>query len=199
MSLSVRQTSYDLMCRVLRGVLRDVVQAGPGAAGGIGSVECQAVATLYMLLMDHPIDQRGRCRSCRRPGAVFGPRWRRCRVHVKANLWLHQPEEQLLRLLAHELGLAAASPPAAPGRAPASDPDDTEVLPAIAADPSIEPLQTPAVPSLLPPRGPRGAGRPDRDHGGVGDAPESPRPRRGPSEDPPPGPGRSPLLTGGIT
>lgn len=200
MSPSARQTSYDLLCRVLRGVLRDAVQAGPGAAGGIGTVECQAVATLYLLLMDHPIDQRGRCRSCRRPGAVFGPRWRRCRVHAKANMCLHQLDEVLLlRLLAYELGLATPTPPAAPGRAPARDPDGTEVLPAIAADPSTEPLQTPAVPSSLPPRGPRGAGRPDRDHGGVGNAPESPRPRCGPSEDPLPSPGRSSLRTGGIT
>ncbi len=97
MSPRVRQTSYDLMCRVLRRVLSDAVQAGPDAAGGIGSIECQAVATLYMLLMDHPIDPRGRCRSCRRPGAVFGPRWRRCRVHAKATLCLHQLDEALLR------------------------------------------------------------------------------------------------------
>jgi hypothetical protein len=89
MSTSVHQTSYDLMCRVLRQGLRDAVQAGPGAAGGIGTVECQAVAALYLLLMDHPMDRRGRCRSCRRPGAVFGPRWRHCRVHGKAKLCLH--------------------------------------------------------------------------------------------------------------
>ncbi len=100
---SVCQTNHDLLCRLLRKVLVDGVQAGRGAAGGIGSVECRAVATLYMLLMDHPIDRRGRCRSCRRPGAVFGPRWRRCRVHIKANLYLHQLDEVLLqRLLAHE-------------------------------------------------------------------------------------------------
>ncbi|MGH3946464.1 MAG: hypothetical protein ACRDRY_24550 [Pseudonocardiaceae bacterium] len=125
-SLSVYQTGHDLMCQVLRKVLLNGVQAGRSAAGGIGSVECQAVATLYMLLMDHPIDRRGRCRSCRRPGAVFGSRWRRCRVYGKASVWLHQPDEALLlRLLVHELGLAAAPPPAtgvAPGRASASDP-----------------------------------------------------------------------------
>ena len=145
MSPSVPQTSYDLMCRVLRQMLRDAVQAGPGAAGGIGIVECQAVAALYLLLMDHPIDQRGRCRSCRRPGAVFGSRWRCCRVYVKAALWLRQPEELLRRLLAQELGLTAPTPP-------------------------TDPLPTPAVPpSPIPP-----AGQSDPDHGGAGDGPRAP-------------------------
>jgi hypothetical protein len=115
------------MCRVLRQVLGDVVQAGPGAVGGLGTVECQAVAALYLLLVDHPIDERGRCRSCRRPGAVFGPRWRCCRVYVKASLWLRQPAEVLRCLLAQELGLTAVTPSAGPGRALASDPEDTEV------------------------------------------------------------------------
>ncbi len=97
------RAGHQHICELLRGVLRDAVQAGPGAAGGIGSVECQAVATLYLLLMDHPIDPRGRCRSCRRPGAVFGLRWRRCRVHAKATLCLHHLDEVLLlRLLTHE-------------------------------------------------------------------------------------------------
>lgn len=107
MKPTVYCTGHQLICELLRGVLRDAVQAGPGAAGGIGSVECQAVATLYLLLMDHPIDPRGRCRSCRRPGRVFGPRWRRCRVHAKAIVWLVQSDEALLlRLLADEPGLA---------------------------------------------------------------------------------------------
>lgn len=179
---SVYQTSHDLLCQVLRKVLVDVVQAGRGAAGGIGSVECQAVATLYMLLMDHPIDRRGRCRSCRRPGAVFGSRWRRCQVYGKANVWLHQPDEALLlRLLAHELGLAAAPRPAtgvASGRAPASDPGDTDMLPAIAADRPTEPLRTPAVPSTPTAQ----AGRPDLTHGGAGDDPDGPRSRRVPPD-----------------
>lgn len=145
MSPSVYQTSYDLMCRVLRQVLRDAAQAGPGAAGGIGIVECRAVAALYLLLVDHPVDQRGRCRSCRRLGAVFGSRWRCCRVYVKVALWLRQPDEVLRRLLAHELGLAAPTPP-------------------------TDPSQTPAVPPApLPP-----AGQPDPDHGGAGDDPGVP-------------------------
>ncbi len=160
------------------------VQAGRGAAGGIGSVECQAVATLYMLLIDHPIDRRGRYRSCRRPGAVFGPRWRRCWVFGNANMWLHQLDEALLaRLLVHELGLATAPRPAtgvASGRASASDPNDTDMLPAIAADRPTEPLQTPAV----PPTPTAEAGWPDLAHGRAGDDPESPQPRRVPSDNP---------------
>ncbi len=168
---SVYQTSHDLLCQMLRKVLVDVVQAGCGAAGGIGSVECQAVATLYMLLMDHPIDRRGRCRSCRRLGAVFGPRWRRCRVFGKANVWLHQPDEALLLpLLVDELGLgrrARSATVVASGRVSASDLDDTDMLPAIAADRLTEPLQTPAV----PPTSTAQARLPDLAHGGTGDDP----------------------------
>lgn len=146
---TVYETSHDPLCRMLRKALVEVVQAGPGSAGMIGSVLCRSVATLYTLLLDHPIDRRGRCRSCRRPGAVFGSRWRHCRVYGEANLWLWQLDEALLqRLLAHELGLAAAPPPAAPGGAPARNPDDTDVLPAITADPPAQSLQTPAVPPL---------------------------------------------------
>jgi hypothetical protein len=127
---------------------------------------------------------------------MFGPWWRRCRVHAKAILWLRPPEEVLLRLLAHELGLATAPPPppAAPGWAPASDPDDTTVLPAIEPDVGA-PLQTPAI----PPTPTAEARQPDQDHSGTGEDSESPRPRRGPSENPLPGPGPSLLLTGGIT
>ncbi|MGH3801650.1 MAG: hypothetical protein ACRDTD_16260 [Pseudonocardiaceae bacterium] len=95
--------SHQLLCELLRRVLRNAVQAGPGAAVGIGTVECQAVAALYLLLIDHPIDQR----------AAAGPAatWRRCsgrggagcRVYAKAIVCLHQLDEVLLRqLLAHE-------------------------------------------------------------------------------------------------
>jgi hypothetical protein len=198
MSTSVHQRSYDLLCRALRRILHDAVQAGPGAAGGIGTIECQAVATLYLLLLDHPIDRQGRCRSCRRPGAVFGSRWRRCRVHIKANLCLHQLDEVLmLSLLSHELGLATASQSAtgaAPGPAPASDPDDTDVLPAIEPDVSV-PSQTPVVPPT--PTAP--AGRPELDHDGIGEhSPNDPGPAVAPGN-PVPGSCRSVLFTGGVT
>ncbi|MGH3899858.1 MAG: hypothetical protein ACRDTA_16755 [Pseudonocardiaceae bacterium] len=111
MSTSVCQTSYDLMCRVVRGVLRDGVQDGPDAEGGIGSIQFRASATLYELLLDHPIDRRGRCRSCRRTGAVLGRPRRRCRVYLKARHWLHHPDVPfLLSQLASELGLAVTGP-----------------------------------------------------------------------------------------
>ncbi|MGH3426258.1 MAG: hypothetical protein ACRDRI_07550 [Pseudonocardiaceae bacterium] len=81
---------------LLRGMLRDVAQAGPYAPNGIGSVQFRATVTLYMLLVDHPIDRWDRCRSCRRPGAVFGWRWRSCQVRSKANLYLCRLDEVLL-------------------------------------------------------------------------------------------------------
>jgi hypothetical protein len=103
---SVSETSYALWCQRLRGVLADAVQARPDAAGEIGSVPCLASAALYALLMTHPVDRRGRCRSCRRPGAVVGFRHRRCRVHGEARFWLlQQPAEFLRSWLVCEWGL----------------------------------------------------------------------------------------------
>ena len=115
------QASRDPLCQVLGEVLVDGVRAGRGAAGGVGSVAFRACVALYGLLVDHPVDQWGRCRSCRRPGSVFGSRWRQCQVHEKATLCLRQLDEVLLGLLADELGLAAASPPAAHGPARTDD------------------------------------------------------------------------------
>jgi hypothetical protein len=91
------QTSHDALCQMLRKVLVDGAQAGRGAAGGICSVEGRAVVTLYSLLRDHSVDQWGRCRCCRRPGAVLGARWRPCQVHSKADLCLRRLDEVLLR------------------------------------------------------------------------------------------------------
>lgn len=53
---SVYQTGHQHMCAVLRGVLVETVQAGRRAAGGIGTIPGQAIATLYMFLMNHPVD-----------------------------------------------------------------------------------------------------------------------------------------------
>jgi hypothetical protein len=199
---TVYQTSHDLLGQLLRKVLADGVQAGRGATEGIGSIECRAVAALCLLLMDHSIDQRGHCRSCRPPGAVFGLRWRRCQVHAKAALCLHQLDEVLLMdVLADELGLATAPPPApgvAPGRAPAGDPDDTDVLPAIAADPPPQPLQTPATSPLPAESAGRGEVAGPRSRRGRGAFPDSPRFRRGPSDNPAPCSGWSLQLTGGV-
>jgi hypothetical protein len=106
------------LCQMLRKVLVDGIKAG-----GIGSVPLRVCTALHGLLLDHPIDQWGRCRSCRRPGSVFGLRWRPCQVHSKVTLCLQQLDEVLLLdLLAEELGLVSASPPTAPGPATACDP-----------------------------------------------------------------------------
>lgn len=93
--------SYDYQrnCRVLSAVLNRFVASeveSSRGAGGIGSIEGRAMVTLYSLLREHPIDEWGRCRSCRRPGSVFGARWRPCRLHSKASLYLHQLDEVLL-------------------------------------------------------------------------------------------------------
>jgi hypothetical protein len=187
---SVYQTSYDLLCRLLRKVLVDGVQAGCGADNGIGSVQFRACAALYALLMAHPLDQEGRCRSCHRPGAVFGRR-RRCWVHREASYWLRQSEEFLHSRVVREWDLVDQARPcagAAPDRDSATRPadqDDTEVLPRTEfdlGDPPDEPLQTSAVPPT-----PRfQAGCPDLAHGGAGDDPDGLRSRCVPPENPPP-------------
>jgi hypothetical protein len=90
------QASRDPLCQMLRKVVADGERAGRGAAGGVGSIACRAVVALYSLLLDHAVDQWGRCQSCRRPGSVFGLRWRPCQVHSKATLCLDKLDEVLL-------------------------------------------------------------------------------------------------------
>ncbi|MBV9013801.1 MAG: hypothetical protein JO272_17480 [Pseudonocardiales bacterium] len=108
---TVEQTNHRLIRNALREALRQAMRAGSGAAGGIDSIEGRAAAVLYTLLLQHPIDQRGRCRSCRGSGAIIG--LRRCRVHFTANDWLLlQPDRAaLLTHLACELGLGTVLPP----------------------------------------------------------------------------------------
>jgi hypothetical protein len=110
---SVYQTDYEFMCKVLCGVLADGVRAGLGAEEGIGSLRCRVSGALYALLLTHPVDERGRCRSCRPPGAVFGFRRRRCGVHREASYWLRQPD-----WLLYSRGSpgVAVGPPIATGR-----------------------------------------------------------------------------------
>lgn len=149
---SVQQTSHRLMCDALRGILRDAVDPGGGDRIPLGSIPCRAVASLYMLLLNHPVDRRGRCRSCRRPGAVLGRRWRRCRVHGEAALWLNQPTDFVDSQLARELGVVGDAHAHEAMQAP--DLDDTEVLPRITSDPedAASTPQSPAVssPPFLP-------------------------------------------------
>ncbi len=110
---SVDQISHRLICEALRETLRQAVQAGPNTAEGISSISCRATAVLYSLLLDHHIDRRGRCRSCRprrHEDALLGIRG--CRIHLTAGYWLlFQPDKAiLLSHLACELGLASARP-----------------------------------------------------------------------------------------
>ncbi len=110
----------DPLREALRGVLVAAVESGPGGAGGIDSIQYRACAALYALLMAHPVDRRGRCRSCRGPGAVLGLRRRRCRVRGAARFWLlQQPAEFLRSQLACELGLTDL-PPAQDSATPAA-------------------------------------------------------------------------------
>jgi len=148
---SVHQTSYKLLCHALCGVLRDAVQSARGGGVGVGSVACRAAATLYGLLLDHPVDRRGWCRSCRRPGEVLGLRRRRCRVQIKAHFYLHHPDDAfLLSHLASEVGLPAAEIPetvaAAPEpgspTAPGSGLDDTDILPKITDESGMPPPES---------------------------------------------------------
>ncbi|MGH3908288.1 MAG: hypothetical protein ACRDTE_29510 [Pseudonocardiaceae bacterium] len=202
---SVHQTSHHLICEALGGVLRSAVDPRRGDRGVVGSVPGRAVVALYMLVMAHPVDRRGRCRSCRRPGAVFGWRWRHCRVYGEASVWLHQSAEFVGVQVARELGLAAPRPgPAgeesAEGAAPSADADAT-LLPRIVADRDHRPTtpQSPAVPhSASLPGGSPQAGRPVPDHGGAGEPPTYPRSRRAPPDDhSPPDPDSALLLSGG--
>lgn len=101
----------DPLREALHSVLVAAVEAWPGAAGGIDSIQSRACAALYVLLMAHSVDRRGRCRSCRRPGTVLGLRRRRCRVHGEARFCLlQQPAEFLRSRLVCELGLTDLPP-----------------------------------------------------------------------------------------
>jgi hypothetical protein len=163
-ALTVDQTSQRLIRDTLREVLCRAVQVGPDAVDGISSVQCQACAVLYTLLHDHPIDRRGRCRSCRPSGAIIGLRRRPCRIYLRASYWmLRQPDETLL--LSHLADELEADPVPRPGggnppdrsslfRAASIDSSDTDVLSRIDTEPCDPPIprhQTPAAPPPLPP------------------------------------------------
>jgi hypothetical protein len=103
--VTAQTTSYRLLC----DALCETVHAGPGTVDGPGLIRYRASAVLYLLLLDHPLDRRGRCRSCRRSGAMIGLRRRPCRVHARTSYWLlRQPDDTLLSNLANELGLDEA-------------------------------------------------------------------------------------------
>ena len=148
---SIYQSSYNLACKMLRGVLRESAQAGSSAEEGIGSLRCRASGALYSLLMTHPIDERGRCRACRRPRRVLMLPRQRCRVQGEASYWLRQPEWFLYFRVDGEWELGQQEPPdAAPlpenGPHPA-DPDDTDVVPRVEREPGNMPIRTRQTPS----------------------------------------------------
>ena len=77
---TVGQTNHRL--------IRDALRAGPGAVEKVGSLRYRASAVLYLLLLEHAIDERGRCWSC--PGALS---------------WLlHHPDEVLRSHFARQFG-----------------------------------------------------------------------------------------------
>jgi len=92
---SAADTTHNMMS-ALRDVLLAAVTFRPAAGAGIGSIQFRACAVLYLLLCDHPVDRRGRCRSCRRSGSVLGKRHRKCRIHTKPSFWLRQPDDVVL-------------------------------------------------------------------------------------------------------
>jgi hypothetical protein len=203
--LSAQQTSHDLLREVLRGVLLAAIEPRPCHDDGIDSVQWRACAVVHQLLSEHPIDRRGRCRSCRRRGDVVGRRRRRCQVHIAAHFYLHQPDDAfLLSHLLGELELAETPPSGAVAAPHRCSTGDTDVLPAVEpcpGDSHSAPSQSPAIPfaGSLPGGFPR-ARWPDLDHGGAGERPERPRSRRGPADDQgPPAQRSSMLLTGSAT
>jgi hypothetical protein len=152
-------------------------------------VSCGAAAALDSLLAAHPVDARGRGRLCRGRGWL-GRRRRVCMVFRKAHYWLRHPLGALPAQLARELGIDLLPLPSA------ADPQNIPVRTGTTVDPSL----TPAVPHPLASREFQEAGWSDPGHGGVGvQFPNSPRLRRGPSDNPSPGPGVALLFPDGVT
>jgi hypothetical protein len=126
------QTTHKLLRQELRGVLLAALES-PSVASVIGSTGCRACAALYALLLEHPVDERGRCRLCRRLDSVVGRRRRRCQVYPVVRGWLHRPDQALVPALAGELGLRSTHPrrpPVPPDRSgprvvDRADPGDT--------------------------------------------------------------------------
>lgn len=130
MSPTGYQIEHGLLCDVLRSFLVGEVQAARGASR-CGRVGCGAGAALYSLLAAHPVDQRGRCRSCR--GSGWLGRRRVCMVLRKARYWLRQPSHRVITHLASELGVTV------PQQSAAADPEATDVLPRIERQPGDPP------------------------------------------------------------
>lgn len=156
---NVHQIEHGLLRDVLRRFLVAEVRSSR-SAGACGRGVCGAVAALDSLLAAHPVDRRGRCRSCRDTGWL-GRRRRVCSVFQNAHYWLRQPADRVQDHLAGELGMTL------PPLSESDNPEAPEVLPRITDNFPTDRLQTPAVPPTSATQG----GRPDRDHGGAGEHP----------------------------
>jgi hypothetical protein len=195
---SVHQTSYGWLCDALRGAAR-----GEASGPGIDAIGCRATGALNALLAAHPVDRRGRCRSCRRPGALLGRGRRTCLIYWTAHYWLLQPVEALRFRLDPEVQVHGDA--SSPSHTVDRDVTDAQPqgAPGSSGQPPRRPIPTPVVPPPLPPRRCPRAGRPDPDHGGTGVySDNSPRSRRVPPRNPVTGPtslGRSLLLAGDKT
>ncbi len=182
--MSVHQVSHELIRETLRGGLLVAMDS----ERGLGSVQCRASAALYVLLGEHPIDRRGRCRSCRRPGAVVRRRRRFCRVYLAARYYLYQPEEVLLCHIAGELNQDVTTPSGAGGL-----PEPCRATLAAPFDPEA--------PEVLPDGTPRTGGSTLGRGAGPGSPyPDTPRPRSTPSDNTgSPSGDRSLSVPGGVT
>lgn len=124
---TVYQIEHEALREVVRGFLMAKVESSRDTGEG-GQVEFGAVAALDSLLAAHPVNRRGQCRSCQRPGWLG--RRRVCLVYAQAHYWLRQPAH---RVQAHLAGEWGAESPVSPGVA---DPDVTGVLPKLAGEPT---------------------------------------------------------------
>ena len=102
MRTTVYQIEHEALREVLRGFLVAKVESSRDTGEG-GQVEFGAVAALDSLLAAHPVNRRGQCRSCQRPGWLG--RRRVCLVYVQAHYWLRQPAHRVQAHLAGELGM----------------------------------------------------------------------------------------------
>ncbi|MGH3692674.1 MAG: hypothetical protein ACRDRX_01490 [Pseudonocardiaceae bacterium] len=87
---NVYQAGYHRLRDVLHSA---VTHTGSDARDGVESLAWRTGVALDSLLAAHPVDRRGRCRSCRRPR--FWRRRRACMVFQQAHYWLRQPADQL--------------------------------------------------------------------------------------------------------
>ncbi|MGH3854672.1 MAG: hypothetical protein ACRDR6_14475 [Pseudonocardiaceae bacterium] len=75
--------------RATHGRLRTTLREAMRAARGVSSVEYRASAALDALLAAHPVNQQGRCESCR-PETLLSLRRPPCLIFVTALYWLRQ-------------------------------------------------------------------------------------------------------------